>query len=519
MKNKDIKLIASPGMREEYNAVVLRMPEMKPIEGSDFLAQAIVDGFSIVVGKDDFKPGQPVIYIKNECQINTEFLSVNNMFEIGERHLNKNYEQVQALIDEGKPDEAKKLVGFFNKHGRVRMIKLRGCPSMGLIIKQESLANWLPGFKNVDLEQYLIKDEDGHEHSFGFDTIGDKLFVQAYVPQVSYSGKNKGTKRFVQYPVEAEIPGQYAEHYDTLQINDNIWQIKPEDEVFISVKIDGTSAIYSHVLTNLPVRLSRLKVSKNKALRKSVETIKKYWPIRFYWQRQINTVQIAKLEQQVYPETRIGYGLMFSSRHVILGKYYPGKLKESSDIRKPYLDILAPYISRGMTIYGEVFGYNTGSQKCCGHPQYDYGCKPGCNMFMPYRITFTDEQGNRTEWNASEVWGWTLKLLKDHPELQARILPLTKIYQGKLTDLYPDVPVDENWQKNILERMKQDKITLGMEEKEPLCKCKVPREGVVIRIENRPEVRALKLKSNAFREREAKAIDAGEVDQEMSGSY
>ena len=126
MKTREIKLTASPGMREEYNAVVLRMPEMKPIEGSDFLAQAIVDGFSIVVGKNDFKPGEPVIYVKNECQINAEFLSVNNMFEIGERHLNKNYEQVQALMDEGKPDEAKKLVGFFNKHGRVSMIMLRG---------------------------------------------------------------------------------------------------------------------------------------------------------------------------------------------------------------------------------------------------------------------------------------------------------------------------------------------------------------------------------------------------------
>ena len=523
MKTKDIKLTASAGMREEYNAVVLRMPEMKPIEGSDFLAQAIVDGFSIVVGKNDFKPGQPVIYIKNECQINADFLSVNNMFEISERHLNKNYEQVQALMDEGKQDEAKKLVGFFNKHGRVRMIKLRGCPSMGIILKQESLANWMPGFENVDLEQYLIKDEDGHEHSFGFDTVGDKLFVQAYVPQVSNQGSGcpKGQKGKTRYEdrIDREVPGQFNLHYDTLQINDNMWQIKPEDEVFISVKVHGTSAIYANVLINIPVQLSKLKAGRNKSIRKQIKTVDKHWPSRFYWQRWVKANRITNLNHQMYDETKRGYGLMFSSRNVILNKYaYKKAHSESIDIRKPYLDMLAPYMPQGMTIYGEVFGYVTGGQSMV-QKQYDYGCKPGCNMFMPYRITFTDEQGNRIEWNASEVWGWTLKLLKDHPELQAHILPLTKVYQGKLTDLYPDIPVDENWQKNILERMKQDKATLGMEEKEPLCKCKVPREGVVIRIENRPEVRALKLKSNAFREREAKAIDAGEVDQEMAGSY
>lgn len=524
MKNKDIKLIASPGMREEYNAVVLRMPEMKPIEGSDFLAQAIVDGFSIVVGKNDFKPGDPVIYVKNECQINANYLGINNMFEISERHLNKNYEQVQALIDEGKQDEAKKLVGFFNRHGRVRMIKLRGCPSMGIILKKESLGKWVPGAENIDLESYLVTDENGHEHSFGFDTVGDKLFVQAYVPSTSPSQEHKGNKRGkgkgrTEDRIDREVPGQFVKHYDTLQINDNMWQIKPEDKVFISVKMHGTSAIYANVLTNVPIELSVLKASRNKAIRKMIQKMYKSAPRRFYWQRTVLKNRVAHMKAAMYPETKQDYGLLFSSRNIILNKYAYKKAKgESTDIRKPYMDMLAPYMPKGMTIYGEVYGYTTGSQSCV-QKQYDYGCKPGENVMMPYRITITDEKGQHQEWNASEVWGWTIKLIKDHPELEGHIVPMNKVFFGKLTELYPNVPVDDKWQDNVLEAMKADKATLGMEEREPLCKCKVPREGVVIRVENRPEVRALKLKSDAFKEREAKAIDAGEVDAEMSESY
>lgn len=522
MKTKEIKLTASPNMRQEYCAAVLRMPEFKPIEGSDFLAQAIVDGFSIVVGKNDFTVGEPVIYIKNECAINGDFLSYNNMFEMSERHLNKNYEQVQQLIDEGKQDEAKKLVGFFNKHGRVRMIKLRGCPSMGLIVKKDSIAKWIPGFENVDLEQYLTKDEEGHEHSFQFDTVGEKLFVEAYVPPVS--GRQPGMggskrRQKVEPRIDREVPGQFALHYDTLQANDNIWMIKPEDKVFISVKVHGTSAIYANVLTNIPLQLSWLKAGRNKAIRKKIRNIRKYAPRRFYWQRTANASKITSLQHSLYSETKQGYGLLFSSRNIVLNKYaYKKPRTESTNIRKPYLDMLAPYMPEGMTIYGEVFGYNTGSQGMV-QKQYDYGCKPGHNMMMPYRITFTDDQGNRTEWNASNVYGWVLGLIKAHPELQEHIMPMTKLYWGKLTDLYPDVPVDDNWQKAILECMKQDKEHFGMEEKEPLCKCKVPREGIVIRVEGKPQIRALKLKCTAFLEKEAKAVDVGEVDQEMVQGY
>jgi hypothetical protein len=58
-----------------------------------------------------------------------------------------------------------------------------------------------------------------------------------------------------------------------------------------------------------------------------------------------------------------------------------------------------------------------------------------------------------------------------------------------------------------------------MEQMEPMCINKVPREGFVIRKANDPIKEAWKLKTTAFRMREAKQIDAGEVDMEMVEGY
>ena len=48
---------ASPEMKSEYCAQVVKIGELKPIEGSDYLAQVIVSGTSMVIRKDEFKTG------------------------------------------------------------------------------------------------------------------------------------------------------------------------------------------------------------------------------------------------------------------------------------------------------------------------------------------------------------------------------------------------------------------------------------------------------------------------------
>jgi hypothetical protein len=84
-----------------------------------------------------------------------------------------------------------------------------------------------------------------------------------------------------------------------------------------------------------------------------------------------------------------------------------------------------------------------------------------------------------------------------------------------LYDLYPEIPIDEHWHENVLEALKTEK-RFHMEENEELCNNKVPREGFVIRKYKDPIKEAWKLKCDAFKFAEAKQIDAGEVDIEIT---
>ena len=72
--NKDVFKMSDKG-KSEYCCNVVRIGEVTPIEGSDFLAQTVINGDSIVVRKDEVKEGDLMLYASNECQLNLDFLS------------------------------------------------------------------------------------------------------------------------------------------------------------------------------------------------------------------------------------------------------------------------------------------------------------------------------------------------------------------------------------------------------------------------------------------------------------
>jgi len=86
------------------------------------------------------------------------------------------------------------------------------------------------------------------------------------------------------------------------------------------------------------------------------------------------------------------------------------------------------------------------------------------------------------------------------------------LYEGKFSDLYPDAKDA----KDIFERLKTDKANFGMEQNEPMCTFnRVPREGIVLRIDEDPQPEAFKLKTVKFLGKEAEEMDKATVDVEM----
>lgn len=225
------------------------------------------------------------------------------------------------------------------------------------------------------------------------------------------------------------------------------------------------------------------------------------------------------------------YDVIYSSRSVIKNQFINnGKTGFSAGLDRcfdKYYELLKDYIFPGVTLYGEIIGYEEGSNKFIQKvgQGYDYRCKPGENQFMIYRVTLMGADGIKHDLNVMDVYKYTLDLkrfLEDRgrKDIADRIHPIDIFYHGTLKDLYPDLDVNEHWHANLLERMKNDKILFGMEENEPMCRNAVPREGIVIRIDDDVINEAFKLKCLKFLGKEAKEMDKGTTsDSEMAERY
>ena len=575
----------------EYCCSIIRVGEVKPIEGKDKIGYTLVNGETIVVRKD-VKEGDILFYASNETQLHKDFLGANNLFESSSYELNANAKEVEPYIlrnkelkqkvetlekvikkldicskfllsydaeilaagdNETKKEELtirydnsrrtiikyasenltldssnedcinaanktvleKKLVldpikkeiedntnfirshvGFFNKNGRVRAIRLGGVNSMGYLFSIDELAKWCPEVKDVYLPDIVGED---------FDTVNGIEFIKAYVPfvpQRSSKGDGKSIDRKRNKKIEKfdrMIKGEFSFHYSSDPLPKCINRIKPNDMVSITLQIHGTSFGCGKLHVKTPIKLPIYKL---------------------LWNKFVDTTGLFKKLRVT--DYIVEYGNVTSSRTVIKNQYINKKVTEGYygvDIWSEYGNLIYPYLDEGMTVYGEIFGYLSGSDKMI-QKNYDYGCEKGKNKLMPYRITTTNDNGTKHEWNVTEVKEWTEKLIKEHPELADRIHVIDLLYHGTLANLYPHLSLTDHWHENVLEEMRKDVVHFGMEKREPLCTThNVPREGICVHIDNDEINENFKLKCQHFFDMERKAIDAGEVDIEMADAY
>ena len=455
-----MKITKSKGFRQEYCGTVVKIGEILPIEGRDRIVKTMVNGLSIVIGKDEFQTGDVAVYCANETQLHELFL-----------HLNSMYDDKELNIDKEKK-------GYINKHGRVRIVKLGGVPSYGILLHPTSIATFL----NEPVE--VVNEYLGNHVNEDFDEINGEIFCKVYVPPIKTSNRqmsksesrNKKLARF-----KMLIEGSFRLHYDTDQLARNMHEFSPDDKVFISNKLHGTSIIIANILTNVPTNW-----------------FKRMW---------------RKLTGKYEFDQK--YNIVYSSRNVIKNEFINPKQKAggyySDDIWGYWAEKLAAYIPQDFCIYGEVVGYTPNGTPI--QKGYDYGCLPTDEVkskLMVYRVTHNDKEFEITDVIAFGQY------LKD--KLGDIVLDFPLMYHGTFAELYPEISTTEHWHENVLEALKVEKKFL-MEQLEPMCINKVPREGFVVRKENDPIKRAFKLKSFRFLEKERTAIDNGEVDMEMAEGY
>lgn len=447
-----MKLSISKNANPNYLAKIVRISSFNKHPYADRLKLCIVDGCNIAVSLDT-EPGV-FIYFPVECQINKEYLSINNLFK--DSHLNKNVTKS----------------GFFEEKGRVRCIKLQKIASEGLVMPINSL-----------LALCDIPDKIESFINVEFDSINDHLLVKKYIPQIQKQPGAPGSRKRKEIKYEDKIvENQFRFHMDTLQLKRNLHQLNSNDYIHISEKWHGTSAIFCNLLT-----------------KKKLNGIQK----RIYKWLNLNTNE---------------YKIFCSSRKVVKDPDLNKNLSQSyydCDIWNIALEVIRPLLQKGMSIYAEIVGYLPNGKMI--QKDYDYGChfhnpsyyngmsptrmmEEGLFKILIYRITYTNVDGKVFEMSSSN--------LQQYCQIMG-LISVKELFYGTLKEF---VGLN-NSHDDIKDSFVQKLSDLYLEKQCKYCTTNVPTEGVVVRLD-KPYFEAYKLKSILFLEFESRNLDKGEIDIE-----
>lgn len=206
---------------KNYAVQVIKLPSMQRVEGLDNLMKVNVQGNDCLIGKDS-NPDELYLFFPSECQINHDFLSLNNLY----RHSELNEDKTQK--------------GFFEDNRRVKTVKFRGVISSGFVIPLTSiLVLALTGHQR---EQWLKELKSGDE----FNVINGCEICIKYIKKVKIPGMSNPKTRIIDDIVDSKLA---PEHFDTSHLLKNCHKLELHDTIANSIKLHGTSARYYNTLT------------------------------------------------------------------------------------------------------------------------------------------------------------------------------------------------------------------------------------------------------------------------------
>lgn len=429
-----------------YLASIVKIDEFRPHSNANKLKLATLFGNVVVTGIDA-KEGVYVYFPLESC-LSSDFLSFSNSFR--EKELNK--------------DKTKS--SFFENHGRVRAIKLRGEKSEGYIVPASTLEKFCKEFlnQNVSLSDHVAID---------FDEICGHVICKKYIPKgtrIANDGISKKTKGNVKKYQSKLVENQFHFHPSTEQLKRNVEKVNSNDYISILFKYHGTSFVTSNVIVKKKLSFK--------------EKIAKFFGV--------NVVDTE-------------YGMLYSSRSVLKNISLDDDKQNNhyydADVWKIVSDKVYPCLKKGFSAYGEIVGYTPSGSFIQKH--YDYSCSPGTLDYIIYRMTYTNVDGNVFELSYQQMVDYCDKFGLKTPHCY---------YYGKAKDLYPELNTESHWHENFLNNLIRDYL-----EKDCMfCKSKpnIPDEGIVLRVDKPNVWEVYKLKSFRFTMQESAELDQGILDIE-----
>ncbi|MCM1217312.1 MAG: 2'-5' RNA ligase [Lachnospiraceae bacterium] len=327
--------------------------------------------------------------------------------------------------------------GYLENNGHIRAIKLRGNKSSGIAIA-------------LDRVYEIFGDQKWKDGDRVTKINGDE-FCRKYIPHSKKRGPSGKKSGYKGKKVQDFIYPEFEMHKDTEQLVYNFADFKPGDIVNLSLKMHGTSTRH---------------------MRTYVECPKGFFRKLFHLKPKTKPAYVCGTRRCIVTENSDGY-------------------YGNDAFRLKHHKELELFVEDGMEVYGEIVGYYGPSESDTIMPIADnskindktfikefgkrtifnYGCEVGESKLYIYRITSNNGQ---KEWTPEEIVAWCdLHGLNHVPYID------TFVYKDK---------------DDLLDRIN----TYFEDLHDPVGKTHV-KEGVVVRILNRPTWKAYKMKTYEFR--------------------
>ena len=464
-----------------YKAYITALTNVRKHPNADRLLLADVFGNTVCVSTD-YTEGQLGVYFPTDGQLSVEFAEKNNLVR-------------------KKDDAGNNIGGYMDPDKRnVTAIRLRGEKSDGLFLPISALNYcYAHGDASIELRAGDVIDGlvNGHE-------ICCKYIPRSNTRRGTASEGNRTRKKKV-----ATAP-LFKEHADTEQLAYNLGAFKVGDEIEITLKMHGTSQRTGY----LPVLQGYKRTLLDRILRREGNPI-------------------------------YDYGYVSGTRRVVL-ENYEGGFYGDNQFREQHSKIFEGKLWKGETVYYEVVGFTTSGAPIMSSASnsklndkefvkqygketvFSYGCSPtdtarrtedGESYYQVpqsdiyvYRMTMTNPDG--------EVVEYTPDFMRYRCEQMAvKCVPVfgkAIVSADRLHFVQPD-----GWDHDYLLKEGKtigDLVMKAAEEfydgPDPIGKTHV-REGVVVRIINRPKFAAYKHKNFSFKVLEGIAkVDAEAPDME-----
>ena len=488
-----------------YTAFITRIKNLRPHPNADRLQMGECFGNTVIVSLE-YTDNQLGIYFPSDGQVSVEFAEANNLL----RKKDENGNNIGGYMDENKRN--------------ITAIKLRGEKSDGLFLPLKSLETF--GDITTLNEGDRIDNFNGHE------------ICCKYVPRRNHrqGGVSEGNRtRKKKVPVAP----LFVEHADTEQLAYNLGAFKSGDEIEITLKMHGTSQRTGY----LPV-------------------FKEYRSDHPGWNKilkMVNPDATGKFARKIYNQAlKFAYpvydwGYVSGTRRTVL-ENYDGGYYGSNEFREQHSKFFEGKLWKGEEVFYEVVGFtHTGApiMASCDNKKlndkefvkqygntttFSYGCDPNIRS-----LTIYDDSGNissEDNFHQSDIYVYRMTMTNEDGDVveytpdfmryrceQMGVKTVPVMWKGTIREdlRTEDFFVDENkefsdwvyassagdWIKNKAEQY--------YDGPDPIGKTHV-REGVVVRILNRPKFCAYKHKNWSFKalegivKVEAEAPDIEEAD-------